>query len=83
MTEATSQRGFPLLLAFTVIAIAWSNSPWADSYSSLLDTHLGFSFGTQHFEMTVKHFVNDALMTWAQRHFHRQMTAGSRGPDAA
>ncbi|MGA9375341.1 MAG: Na+/H+ antiporter NhaA [Mycobacterium sp.] len=86
MTEATSQRGFPLLpsrltrgskatrttdntaaavlLAFTVIAIVWANSPWADSYSSLLDTHLGFSFGARHVEMTVEHFVNDALMTF-------------------
>ncbi|MBX9918551.1 MAG: Na+/H+ antiporter NhaA [Mycolicibacterium frederiksbergense] len=86
MTEATSQRGFPLLpsrfsrgskatrttdntaaallLAFTVIAIAWANSPWAESYSTLLDTHLGFSVGAHHVEMTVKHFVNDALMTF-------------------
>ncbi len=86
MTEATTQRGFPLLpsrfsrgskatrttdntaaallLAFTVIAIAWANSPWADSYSTLLDTHLGVTFGAHHVEMTVKHFVNDALMTF-------------------
>ncbi|WNG82625.1 Na+/H+ antiporter NhaA [Mycobacterium sp. ITM-2016-00316] len=86
MTEATTQRGFPLLpsrfsrgskatrttdntaaallLAFTVIAIAWANSPWAESYSTLLDTHLGFSVGAHHVEMTVKHFVNDALMTF-------------------
>jgi Na+/H+ antiporter NhaA len=86
VTEATTQRGFPLLpsrftrgskatrttdntaaallLAFTVIAILWANSPWADSYSSLLDTHLGFSVGSHHFEMTVKHLVNDALMTF-------------------
>ncbi|MDZ7885147.1 MAG: Na+/H+ antiporter NhaA [Mycobacterium sp.] len=86
MTEATTQRGFPLLpsrlsrgskatrttdntaaallLAFTVIAIAWANSPWAASYSSLLDTHLGLSVGSHHVEMTVKHVVNDALMTF-------------------
>ncbi|MBI5737391.1 MAG: Na+/H+ antiporter NhaA [Mycolicibacterium neoaurum] len=86
MTEATTQRGFPLLpsrfsrgskatrttdntaaallLLFTVIAIAWANSPWADSYSTLLDTHLGLSVGAHHVEMSVKHFVNDALMTF-------------------
>lgn len=86
MTEATTQRGFPLLpsrfsrgskatrttdntaaallLFFTVIAIAWANSPWAESYSTLLDTHLGLSVGAHHVEMSVKHFVNDALMTF-------------------
>ena len=34
-----------LLLAFTVAAIVWANSPWADSYWALLDTHVGFTFG--------------------------------------
>lgn len=63
-TRATDNTAAALLLAFTVIAIAWANSPWAQSYSTLLDTHLGFSFGAQHFEMTVKHFINDALMTF-------------------
>lgn len=63
-TRTTDNTAAALLLAFTVIAIAWANSPWAQSYSTLLDTHLGFSFGAQHFEMTVKHFVNDALMTF-------------------
>lgn len=86
MTEATSQRGFPLLpsrfsrgskatrttdntaaallLVFTVIAIAWANSPWAQSYWALLDTHIGFSVGLHHVEMSVKHVINDALMTF-------------------
>jgi Na+/H+ antiporter NhaA len=53
-----------LLLLFTVIAIAWANSPWAESYSALLDTHLSVGFGAHHFEMSVKHFINDALMTF-------------------
>ena len=26
---------------FTVVAILWANSPWAQSYSELLDTHVG------------------------------------------
>lgn len=63
-TRTTDNTAAALLLLFTVIAIAWANSPWAESYSALLDTHLGFSFGAQHFEMSVKHFVNDALMTF-------------------
>ena len=53
-----------LLLAFTLIAIVWANSPWADSYWSLLDTHVGVSFGEHHFDMSVKHLINDGLMTF-------------------
>lgn len=53
-----------LLLAFTLLAILWSNSPWAQSYTDFWNTHLGVTFGSMHAEMTVKHLVNDALMTF-------------------
>jgi Na+/H+ antiporter NhaA len=53
-----------LLLAFTIAAILWANSPWAETYWALLDTHVGFTFGEHHFELTVKHLVNDGLMTF-------------------
>ena len=53
-----------LLLAFTLAAILWANSPWADTYSALLDTHVGFAFGDHAFELTVKHLINDGLMTF-------------------
>jgi Na+/H+ antiporter NhaA len=53
-----------LLLAFTIAAILWANSPWADSYWALLDTHVGFTFGDHAFEVTVKHLINDGLMTF-------------------
>lgn len=53
-----------LLLAFTVAALLWANSPWADSYWALLDTHVGFTFAEHRFELTVKHLVNDGLMTF-------------------
>ncbi|WP_234810360.1 Na+/H+ antiporter NhaA [Mycolicibacterium moriokaense] len=52
-----------LLLAFTLIAILWANSPWSQSYWTLLDTHVGVAFGEHHFDMTVKHLINDGLMT--------------------
>jgi len=48
----------------TLLAILWANSPWADSYWSLLDTHVGVAFGDHHFEMSVKHLINDGLMTF-------------------
>ncbi|MFG1933092.1 Na+/H+ antiporter NhaA [Mycobacterium sp. NPDC048908] len=53
-----------LLLAFTLAAILWANSPWAETYWTLLDTHVGFTFGAHTFEMTVKHLINDGLMTF-------------------
>ncbi len=62
--KTTDNTAAALLLAFTICAILWANSPWASGYSALLDTRVGFSFGATHFEMTVKHLVNDALMTF-------------------
>ena len=53
-----------LLLACTLAAILWANSPWAETYWALLDTHVGFAFGGHTFELTVKHLINDGLMTF-------------------
>ncbi len=53
-----------LLLASTLIAILWANSPWAQTYWTLLDTRIGVTFGDYAFELTVKHLINDGLMTF-------------------
>ena len=53
-----------LLLTFTVIAIVWANSPWAQSYSEFWNTELGLHVGGLHAELSVKHLVNDGLMTF-------------------
>jgi Na+/H+ antiporter NhaA len=53
-----------LLLAFTLAAILWANSPWAESYWALLDTHVGFTFGGNTFDLTVQHLINDGLMAF-------------------
>jgi Na+/H+ antiporter NhaA len=53
-----------LLLAFTLAAILWANSPWAETYSALLHTHVGFTFGGHSFELTLQHLINDGLMTF-------------------
>jgi Na+/H+ antiporter NhaA len=53
-----------LLLACTLLAILWANSPWAESYLALLDIRVGASVGDHHFQLTVKHLVNDGLMTF-------------------
>ena len=62
--KAGENNAAALLLVFTVAAILWANSPWADSYWTLLDTHVGFAFGEHRFELTVKHLINDGLMTF-------------------
>lgn len=53
-----------LLLLATVAAILWANSPWSQSYWTLLETPVAVSFGDTHFELTVKHLINDGLMTF-------------------
>lgn len=62
--KTTDNTAAALLLTFTVIAILWANSPWAHAYSTLLETDVGVSLGEHHVEMSVKHLVNDALMTF-------------------
>jgi Na+/H+ antiporter NhaA len=60
----TENTAAALLLAFTVAAILWANSPWAESYTGFWNTPVGFSFGGMHNELTVKEIVNDGLMTF-------------------
>ncbi len=51
-----------LLLASTVVALAWANSPWSSSYHALWDTKLVFNLGGHALEDDLRHWVNDALM---------------------
>jgi Na+/H+ antiporter NhaA len=53
-----------LLLAFTVLAIVWANSPWSQSYPTFWNTPVGLTLGSAHTEMTIKHLVNDGLMAF-------------------
>jgi NhaA family Na+:H+ antiporter len=54
--------GGALLLAAAVIAIAWSNSPVADSYDSLWTSKLALSLGGVGLSLTLQHWINDGLM---------------------
>ena len=54
--------GSILLLACTVVALAWANSPWADAYFHLLHTPVGVSWGTSSFSLSLQHWINDGLM---------------------
>lgn len=62
--QNTENTAAALLLIFTVLAILWANSPWAESYSSFWNTEVGFVFGEHHAELSVKHLVNDGLMAF-------------------
>jgi Na+/H+ antiporter NhaA len=53
-----------LLLAFTVAAILWANSPWAHTYSEFWATPVGLRFGDRNAELTARELVNDGLMAF-------------------
>jgi NhaA family Na+:H+ antiporter len=54
--------GSILLMVFTVVALAWANSPWADLYDQMLHAPLGVTVGRWSFSMSAAHWVNDGLM---------------------
>ncbi len=54
--------GGMLLMLFTVIALVWANSPFAEHYQHLLHTHLDIHLGSWKLEYSLHHWVNDGLM---------------------
>jgi NhaA family Na+:H+ antiporter len=59
---ATESAGSLFLLAGTVLALVWANSPWSESYHHLWETPAGFGIGDLVFETDLHHWVNDAAM---------------------
>jgi len=51
-----------LLLTCTLVALAWANSPWAQSYTALWHTPLTIGFATFNLSQDLHFWVNDALM---------------------
>jgi Na+:H+ antiporter, NhaA family len=51
-----------VLLAATVAALVWANSPWHGSYTELWHTELGFTLGSYEYSLDLRHWVNDGLM---------------------
>ena len=51
-----------LLLSSTLIALIIANSPLADVYQALIETHFGFVLGDKDYSMSLHHWVNDGLM---------------------
>jgi NhaA family Na+:H+ antiporter len=52
-----------VLLASTVTALLWSNSPWHQSYHNLLETPLTIGFGPFVVTANRHHWINDGLMS--------------------
>ncbi len=50
------------LLAATVVALGWANSPWSSSYDDVWSTVAGFRVGDWVFELSLHDWVNDAAM---------------------
>jgi NhaA family Na+:H+ antiporter len=59
---ARETSGGILLLACTIIALIWANSPWEQTYRDLLHTPLTVGFGKFILSRDIHFWVNDALM---------------------
>jgi Na+/H+ antiporter NhaA len=51
-----------LLLAATVLALLWANSPWADVYEAVLNTEVAVRVGNQQLSLDLGHWISDGLM---------------------
>ena len=60
----TETGGASVLLAATIIALLWANSPWSHSYESLWRTKLAISLGGDGISADLRHWVNEGLMTF-------------------
>lgn len=58
----TASSGGVVLLACTVAALAWANSPWAASYHHLWETPIALDVGPLALRSTLHHLINDGLM---------------------
>ncbi len=51
-----------VLLAATVLALVWANTPWSDVYEQFWTTEITLSAGPLNLSEDLRHWVNDALM---------------------
>ena len=58
----TESSGGAVLLLFTVLALAWANSPWRAGYETLWHTELSLRVGDVIRTEDLRHLVNEALM---------------------
>ncbi len=51
-----------LLVAVALVALAWANSPWSQSYVDLWHTQAAVTIGDFSIDLSLHHWVNDGLM---------------------
>src|SRR5690349_3035253 len=61
---STETGGAAVLLAATVLALAWANSPWSDSYESVWTTRLSIRLGGSGISLELREWINSGLMTF-------------------
>jgi Na+/H+ antiporter NhaA len=59
---STQAGSAALMLAATLLALAWANSRWSAQYTSLLAAEASISLGPWALSMDLHHWVNDGLM---------------------
>jgi Na+/H+ antiporter NhaA len=59
---ATENASAVVLLAATIVAVGWANSPWSASYEDLWSTEFAVRLGDRELDMDLRHWVNDGLM---------------------
>lgn len=52
-----------LLLLAVLVALGLANSPWAMAFLDFWETPIGLTFGSLDFTRTLRHWINDGLMT--------------------
>ena len=55
--------GGAILLLSTIAALVLSNSPWAQAFLNIWETHASLRIGSLEFGRSIKEWINDALMT--------------------
>ena len=61
---STETGGAAVLLAATVAALLWANSPWRSTYESVWTTVLSVRLGGSGIAMELREWVNQGLMTF-------------------
>ncbi|HEX8433152.1 MAG TPA: Na+/H+ antiporter NhaA [Longimicrobium sp.] len=58
----TASAGGLVLIASTLVALVWANSPWGGSYEHLWETELTVGMGARALTYSLHHWINDGLM---------------------
>ena len=60
----SESAGAGLMVAATVVALLWANSPWGASYEALWNTELSIRLGQRVIAQDLRQWVNDGLMVF-------------------